>query len=182
MENGIPAEIEIRPARERDAPALKRFGETLLSETPFFHRRPSERAASVDEMAAVVRAIRAAPCCEMINAWHRDQPIGEAILISGQLDRIRHTATVGIGVLRAFGGRGIARAMMQRLESEAMSGGVLRLELTVMTTNRRAIDFYRMQGYQEEGRKVASVQIDGRYIDELVMAKLLRPLRHADRD
>ena len=147
----ILTEIEIRTARERDAPALKRFGETLLSETAFFHRTAPERAASVDEMAAVIRSIRAAPCCEMINAWYRGEPVGEAILVSGQLDRIRHTATVGIGVLHAFNGQGIARALMQRLEHRALTGGVLRLELTVMTTNGRAIAFYQKQGYQEEG-------------------------------
>jgi len=169
--------ITIREARERDARSLKRFGELLLGETPFFHRLPAERAGSVEEMEVVIRSMRAAPCCALMNAWRGDTPVGEAILVAGQLDRIRHTATVGIGVLQAYSGKGLGQRLMHALEKVAAEGGIVRLELTVMTTNERAIAFYRRQGYQEEGRKIASVQIDGRYVDELVMAKLLRPIR-----
>lgn len=168
-------DISIRIAVERDAAALKRFGEILLAETPYFHRLPCERASSVDEMAAVIGSIRSAPCCAMINAWHGDAPVGEAILVAGQLDRIRHTATVGIGVLQSFNGQGIGQRLMQRVEDIAAEGGISRLELTVMVTNLRAIDFYRHRGYLEEGRKKASVLIEGEYVDELVMAKMLPP-------
>ena len=173
--------VAIREAREHDARLLKRFGEQLLAETPFFHRLPTERASSVDEMEAVIRSIRAAPCCALVNAWDGDLPVGEAILVAGQLDRIRHTATVGIGVLKSYNGKGIGQKLMRELEGLALDGGVVRLELTVMTTNLRAIDFYRQQGYQEEGRKIASVQIDGQYIDEVLMSKLLRPIHRGAR-
>ena len=172
--------ITIREARERDARPLKRFGERLLAETPFFHRLPTERAGSVEEMEVVIRSMRAAPCCALINAWNDADPIGEAILVAGQLDRIRHTGTVGIGVLQAYNGQGIGRRLMQSVEQVAAEGGIVRLELTVMTTNERAIAFYRRQGYQEEGRKIASVQIEGSYVDELLMAKLLRPIRRGN--
>ncbi len=173
-------DITIREARERDARSLKQFGERLLAETPFFHRLPAERAGSVEEMEVVIRSMRAAPCCALMNAWSGGDPVGEAILVAGQLDRIRHTGTVGIGVLQAYNGRGIARRLMHRLEQVAMEGGIVRLELTVMATNERAIAFYRRQGYQEEGRKIASVRVDGNYVDELLMAKLLRPVRRGD--
>lgn len=163
----------LRSAAPGDAAALKAMGEVLLAETPFFHRLPSERASSVAEMEGVIRSVLAAPGCAMINAWHGTRPVGECILVAGQLSRIRHAATVGIGVLAAYQGIGIGKAMMRAVMDRARSAGVTRLELTVMVTNAAAIGFYEGLGFQVEGRKRGSVVVDGTPVDELLMAMLL---------
>jgi len=168
-------DIVLRKARIEDAAALKEMGEALLAETPFFHRLPSERAASVAEMEGVIRSVTAAPGCALVNAWHGDRPVGECLLVAGQLSRIRHAATVGIGVLAAYHGIGIGKALMADIMAQARTAGIGRLELTVMVTNDPAIGFYKGLGFAVEGRKRASVMIDGEPVDELLMAAILDP-------
>lgn len=168
-------DVALRSAVPEDAADLKVMGELLLGETPFFHRLPSERAASVEEMEAVIRSILAAPGCDLVNAWHDGRPVGECILVAGQLSRIRHAATVGIGVLDEYQGIGIGRALMREAIARARRADIARLELTVMVTNERAIRFYERLGFVVEGRKRESVRIDGNPVDELLMAAFLAP-------
>ncbi len=168
-------EIVLRTAKPDDAAALKEMGEVLLAETPFFHRLPSERAASAAEMEGVIRSVVGAPGCALVNAWHGDRPVGECLLVAGQLSRTRHTATIGIGVLAAYHGIGIGKLMMRNIMALARSAGICRLELTVMVTNDPAIGFYKGLGFTVEGRKRGSVMIDGQPVDELLMAAILDP-------
>lgn len=166
-------EIELRDAAPKDAADLKRMGEILLAETPFFHRLPSERASTVEEMETVIRSVLAAPGCALINAWHGDKPVGECLLVGGQLQRIRHAATIGIGVLADYQGMGIGKALMRTVVARAAAAGISRLELTVMVTNAPAIRFYEGLGFSIEGRKQGSVMIDGDPVDEFLMAAIL---------
>jgi RimJ/RimL family protein N-acetyltransferase len=45
-----------------------------------------------------------------------------------------------------------------------------RIELTVHTTNDRAIAAYRRCGFQIEGVRQSSLLVDERYVDEYLMA------------
>jgi RimJ/RimL family protein N-acetyltransferase len=44
-----------------------------------------------------------------------------------------------------------------------------------MAHNERALALYRRLGFEVEGTRRDSVLVDGRYVDELTMAKLLVP-------
>ncbi len=168
-----PVRPELRQASRADAEILRRFGETLLAETDFFHRSSAERARNESEMAQIIDAFSAAENSALVNAWIGTEPVGEAILMGGQLDRIRHTATLGIGVLSAWHGTGVAQQLLNTVEEIAAAHGIMRLELTVMTANKRAIRFYEKQGYRHEGQKIGAVRIDGEFRDEFLMAKYI---------
>jgi RimJ/RimL family protein N-acetyltransferase len=45
-----------------------------------------------------------------------------------------------------------------------------RVELTVHTTNQRAIAAYKRCGFQVEGVRRSSLLVDGKYVDEYLMA------------
>lgn len=165
--------IEIREAEISDAAVLKAFGDRLLSETDHFIREPQERAATPEAMAQVILAFREAPRSALYDAWIDGRPIGEAVLMAGQLARTRHVGTVGIGVLKPFHGTGVADLLMQTIERRARSEGLLRLDLTVLANNPRARRFYERHGFACEGAKAGSVRIGDRLLDEILMAKPL---------
>lgn len=177
----IPAGYAIRPARVADAPALRLFGRRLLGETECFLRGPDERARDDAEMARIIRSFEAAPDALLLNAWSgapadggAGDPVAEGTLIPGPLARTRATASVGVGVLRAHWGRGLARALMLAVEAHARAQGLRRLELTVFAPNARARALYDRLGYAVEGVKRRSVDLPGRGpTDEILMAKLL---------
>jgi RimJ/RimL family protein N-acetyltransferase len=47
-----------------------------------------------------------------------------------------------------------------------------RLELTVHTTNLRALNLYLRQGFQVEGVRRHSLRVDGQYVDEYLMSRI----------
>jgi RimJ/RimL family protein N-acetyltransferase len=161
----------LRTAESGDAEALYHFGRTLLGETDFFLRGPSERARSIDEMRMIIDRFDDLPRHLLLTAWLGDEPVGEAVVMGGDLERNRFTATVG--VLQAHTGNGLGRKLMQGLEFFAVKADLHRLELTVMSHNPRAMRLYEQMGYVTEGVRKHSLYIDGRYVDEVVMAKLL---------
>lgn len=170
--SGLSADYQIRAARPEDAEALYHFGETLLAETSFFLRGPGERARSVGEMRSVIERFDALPYYLLLNVWDNGSVVGEAIAMGGDFKRNQHTATVGIGILAAHAGQGLGRKLMRALDGFAVESGMRRLELTVMTDNPVARSLYLKMGYVEEGTKQDSMYIDGRFVSEIMMAKL----------
>lgn len=166
-------EYVIRPATPDDAPALLTLGRQILEETDYFVRSPEERAPNERLMRQLIEHYQALPSSLLLHAWAGKLPVGEAILRPGQLLRTAHNAELGVGVLRGWWGRGIARALMRALEAHARQHRLHRLELSVFSNNPRARAFYLAQGYQPEGIKRRSVLIRGTFIDEEIMAKLV---------
>lgn len=89
------------------------------------------------------------------------------------LPRLRHSAMLGIGVARAWQGRGVGSEMMRRLLDLADNWlGLLRIELSVYTDNARAIALYRKHGFEMEGTLRAFALRRGLYVDAHTMARL----------
>ncbi len=170
---GPAAEIVLRPARQKDAPALLAFGERLLAETDFLARGPGERAGSVAEMRHIIQTFARLPGHLLLNAWAGAVPVGEVVVMGGQTRRNRHAATLGLGVLRDHWRRGIATRLLAAAEDFARREGIRRLELSVMTHNHAAQALYRRAGFELEGTKRHSLEIGGQALDEHLMAKLL---------
>jgi RimJ/RimL family protein N-acetyltransferase len=175
-------EYRVRVARPEDADALLALGRKLLGETDFFLRRPQERAGTTLEMRRIIDRYAAMPGGVMLNAWDQDTPVAEAVLSAGALERTAHVGVLGIGVLKAYWGLGIGRALMTALEDAARDAVLERLEFTVLAHNRRARGFYAALGYAEEGIRRRSVRFDAarpgepaRYGDEVMMAKWIGP-------
>jgi RimJ/RimL family protein N-acetyltransferase len=78
-----------------------------------------------------------------------------------------------IGILQSYSGQGIGKRMFQALEEWAVKQGLHRLELTVMAHNQRGIALYQRMGFQVEGVKRDDLFVDGGYVDQYMMAKLL---------
>jgi ribosomal protein S18 acetylase RimI-like enzyme len=64
----------------------------------------------------------------------------------------KFSAIANIYVSPSLQGQGIGAALMQRAEDHARDLGVGKLELTVLSRNQRAVDFYRRLGYRERSR------------------------------
>lgn len=90
-----------------------------------------------------------------------------------KIKKIKHIGYIHTGLMEDFHQQGFATKMFNESIQWAMSRGLRRLELTVITYNSPAINFYEKIGFKIEGIKRESVYMDGLYHDELYMAKLL---------
>ncbi|MBP2302713.1 GNAT family N-acetyltransferase [Azospirillum picis] len=87
----------------------------------------------------------------------------------------RHKATLwGVYVREARQGGTLAQALLTAVLAHA-AGQVEQVQLSVAATNLRAVRFYRRLGFETYGTEPRALKIDGRYIDELLMVKVLAP-------
>lgn len=167
-------EIDIRPIDESDAErflelclALDDEGETMMLER-------GERERDVDAVRARIRAMLATANSIIFVAESERLLVGYIEASGGTFRRNRHNAQIVIGVRRAFSGRGVGRQLFASLERWAREVALRRLELTVMVHNVVAIHLYERVGFVVEGRRKDSLRVNGTFVDELAMAKLLR--------
>ena len=139
---------------------------------------PDERTQSEAEVAEELRSIAARPRGIVLLADDDGDVVGYVEARGGHFRRNAHRSHVVIGVRASHAGRGIGRRLLEELERWAADQGVLRLELTVMASNERAIGLYRKVGYEVEGTRFAAMLIEGELVDELWMAKIISPDHH----
>lgn len=91
--------------------------------------------------------------------------------------RVKHVARIGVGVMPAYQGLGLGRAIMEGLIAWARSlprGDVSRVDLFVFAANYRAVRLYESLGFIVEGRRQRMIRYeDGREEDDLIMALFL---------
>lgn len=168
--------MQVRMIRETDADAFYRMQCALDDETKFMLYEPGERVkttANSDFVAARIQdALR---CKDLILVAESDagEIVGFLWAERGKLNRISHQAYIVTGIRLAFRNQGIGTAFFEQLVDWAMEHSVSRLELTVICKNVAAISLYQKFGFEIEGLKRKSVLVDGEFLDEYYMAKLL---------
>ncbi len=163
----------VRTARESDAEALLWLLTRLDEETRFMMYEPGERTTTVREQQALLRDVLASTNATVLLAEEDGRPVGLLEATGGAFLRNRHVVHLVIGVLKGYAGRGIGSALMEKMELWARERGIHRLELTVMAHNPRAVALYEKAGFAIEGTRRHSMLLDGSYVDEHYMAKLL---------
>ena len=80
---------------------------------------------------------------------------------------------VGLAVAPADRRRGVASALLAAAEQHARDRGARKLSLRVLSTNETAMLLYERLGFQREGTLRDEFRIDGRFVDDVLMAKQL---------
>ena len=70
----------------------------------------------------------------------------------GTREKVRHRASFGISVERAYWGLGIGRALTRACIECAGRAGYVQLELEAVADNERAAALYQSEGFAEYGR------------------------------
>ncbi|MBR6917708.1 MAG: GNAT family N-acetyltransferase [Clostridia bacterium] len=91
----------------------------------------------------------------------------------GKPERVRHSAYIVAGVLASYRGRGIGSEFFRLLDDWARDAGIIRLELTVESSNTAAKRLYEKCGFAVEGVRRASMKVGGDFVDEYYMGKIL---------
>jgi RimJ/RimL family protein N-acetyltransferase len=104
---------------------------------------------------------------------HENQLVGFLGALGGNYRRNHHCVHIVIGIRQNFAGQGIGKQLFETLEKWAVDHELHRLELTVMSHNERAIRLYQKMGFKVEGIKQDSLFVNGQYVDEYYMARIL---------
>src|SRR5215203_2059131 len=108
----------------------------------------------------------------------RDLDDGELVGLlnctGGQRRAMRHETTLGISVKKGWRGQGIGRRMMERALEWAEGNEVIRrVQLEVYAENVGARKLYEELGFVEEGVRRRAAWKQGRWMDSVIMGKLI---------
>ena len=162
---------KIRRMRAADVHAFMELVNQTDKESDFMMSEPGARQMNAFQLTmSVSTGIQV-----IFVAEEDDKLVGQLVAfpLYGQGSRTRHVVHIGLSVLKSHWGKGIGNAMFEAMEAWALASDIVRLELSVMTHNERGIALYKKQGYEIEGTKKASIFVNGDYVDEYLMAKIL---------
>lgn len=148
---------------------------TLDTETNYMMYEPKEReqCTSLQELSEDIQS-NVINGNDFLQVAAEDEKI--VGYIRGERGRFRrnfHTAYIVVGILREYAGKGIGTTFFKNLDKWASENGVHRLELTVECPNLAARHLYEKSGFQIEGIREKSMLVEGNFIDEYYMAKIL---------
>jgi ribosomal protein S18 acetylase RimI-like enzyme len=165
--------IAVRTPAERDVPGLVALVNLLAAETSSLFIMPIEGPDGEGTLRTYLASITQSGNEVVLVADCDGEMAGLLSATRGAHPAKRGGATIGIGVKPQYRGCGVGRALMAGIDAWARENGLDRLDLTVVTDNYAALSLYRSFGYEEEGLMRASARVDGKPIDQILMAKLL---------
>ena len=84
-----------------------------------------------------------------------------------------HVGTLGMGLLPDYRSQGVGTRLMALALEASRASGLERVELAVFADNHRARRLYEKMGFTVDGTRARRAKIDGRYRDEVLMARVL---------
>ena len=161
--------VTVRPATEADAPAIARiYNQGIadrLATLETEERSPDERRAwlaSRDPRHPVLVAERGGE----VVGWGSLNPFNPR-------PAYRFVADFSVYVERAARGSGVGGALLAALVAEARRHGYHKLVLVAFPFNPAGMGLYRRFGFREVGVYREQGLLDGRWVDVVVMERLL---------
>ena len=162
----------VRKATEDDAAALHALRLSLFEETDTLLWEPGEYQLTVADEAKQIARLHGQKNSICLVAEQGGRLIGFLNAMGLQVNRRRLQTRIALAVRREHWGIGCASMLISEALAWSREAGLLRVELTVHTSNLRAISVYLRAGFQVEGVARKSLVVAGRHVDEYQMAYL----------
>lgn len=154
-----------------DAMEYLSFLHKLDSQTNFMLFETGERKTSEKEIRSRIEDTMRNSL--LLVAENEGKIVGFLSAGRGTVNRIKHSAYIVTGILEDYRGKGIGTKLFEELDKWAAEKALVRLELTVMVNNEGAVALYKKMGFKVEGVKEKSCLVDGAFVDEYYMGKIL---------
>lgn len=164
--------LTLRGPSDSDAKAAVDYLRAIMSETPFLSAYPDEIDTDEAKEAAFLREMAGDPRTLWLSAYDKNGVVAGNFDIHpiGSVSRYAHRAALGIALLRAYWGSGLASALMAIMLREAKTLGYEQVELEATATNERAIALYKKFGFEQTGVLPHFYKYrDGSYVDAVYM-------------
>jgi RimJ/RimL family protein N-acetyltransferase len=165
--------MNIREVNQNEAAEFLALCKKLDKETDFLLLEPGERKATVEEQKEKIEQFLTTENKNIFVVTDKDKLIGYLSANGGKFKRNWNTIYIVIGILQDYTGQGIGTKLFKRMENWARKNNFHRLELTVMAHNERAVNLYQKMGFEIEGRKREGLYVNGEYVDEYYMGKII---------
>lgn len=144
----------------------------LDEETEYMMYEPGERQLKSNNLDDLKERIEVAVSGEdflMVAVNDNEEIVGYIWAERGKMNRISHTAYIITGIRKAYHRQGIGSKFFNILYEWAGENGIVRLEFV----NTGAKHLYEKNGFIVEGVRLKSMKVNGRFVDEYYMGKIL---------
>lgn len=157
-------EYDIRIAKPSDASGIIRCMQSVMDEKIYLvgdiylytERGEKDMIRNPDDLNLV--------------ATSRGEVVGIMKIQRGIFRKNRHTATLGIAILRGYRHLGIGSKMISQGIEWCKREGIKKLNLEVFSSNENAISLYKKMGFEVEGVRKNQFLIFDKYVDDVLMA------------
>ncbi len=134
-----------------------------------------EYTRTVEEDRQRLLAAISDPNQKIYTAAYHDRIIGLCMCRGGSLSAVQHVVGLGIDIDQEYRNQGIGGALLSKMTDWARQHPIIcRIELTVFTHNRQAINLYLKYGFVIEGLNQAAYFKYGHYVDAYAMALIFK--------
>jgi ribosomal protein S18 acetylase RimI-like enzyme len=164
-----PFEVRVRPARLADQAALAGLEAIAWSAESGFPSviAPDQRNATFFDVGNPPEAFLVAELDGRVVGYIRLKP-------PSKLPENAHVIQVqGLAVHPDARRQGVAAGLLDAAEETLRERGTRKLTLRVLSTNDAAIRLYERHGFVREGTLLEEFCINGRFVDDVMMAKKL---------
>jgi ribosomal protein S18 acetylase RimI-like enzyme len=163
-------EFTIRQAREEDLTGLVGAIRETIGSGEYVD---AETVADVVEHEGVLLRHNELESRIFFVATVGSEVVGWVHLKHPEIEKLRHTAELTVGVLEAYRGHGIGSHLLERGLEWAASHGFERIYQSVPATNEAAVEFLEDRDWAVEAVREDHYKLEGEYVDEVMLAKTL---------
>lgn len=143
----------VRNGTENDAEAVLANFILTHGQTEYLSTYPDETFFTVDQEKEYLKR-KTGSCREILLVAEIEGMIVGTALVNevGTAEKVKHRASFGISIDKAWWGLGIGRALTEACIDCAKTAGYTQMELGVVSENSRAVALYKSVGFAEYGR------------------------------
>lgn len=164
----------IREITLKDAEKMVELMKQVEKEAEYMLFEAGERSITPDQQRKIIEDMeKEGSNSTIFVAEENGKLVGFLVVIGNNIRRTKHQVYLVIGIIKEYRGQGVGTMLFTQLDKWALEQQIHRLELTVVTVNHSGIALYKKMGFEIEGIKKESLKINGEYVDQYYMAKLL---------
>ena len=160
-------EFHIRPARQEDLTGIVGAIRQVAEEKTYIVAETV--ADEIDHESALLRHNEIESRMFFV-ATVDDDVVGWVHLHAPELEKLSHTAELTVGVIEEYRGHGVGAHLLSRGLQWAASNGYEKVYQSVPSANEDAITFLENHGWETEAVREDHYKLDGKYVDEVMMA------------
>ena len=164
--------MKIRKIKIGDAENLLNLLKKLDSETTFLLYEKGERKRTIEQQRKDIQEQLSKGVLTFVLEDNK-KLVGYVFGNIFTANRKKHCMNLAIAILQEYTGKGYGTKLMSTIEEYAINNGITRLELEVSKKNKIAISLYQKIGFEVEGVKRNAFLVNGKYEDEILMAKTI---------